>query len=164
MDDKRNWLFQQYRKVLQRIGPSGFIFENVTGILNMEGGKIFEMVRRELLKETDSLSVWKLRAEEYGIPQRRTRVILVGGAQPMQPPPQVTQLEAQASIFGILPPAITVFSALSDLPALAPGEDGSQREYRSAPSHPYQRFMRGLISAEEYLAALRTAVCEAQMA
>ena len=164
MDDKRNWLFQQYRKVLQRIGPSGFIFENVTGILNMEGGKVFEMVRRELLKETDSLSVWKLRAEEYGIPQRRTRVILVGGAQPMQPPPPLNQLEAQASIFGILPPAISVLNALSDLPALAPGEDGSAKEYRCRPSHPYQEFMRGLISAEDYLATLRTGVCEAQIA
>jgi Alw26I/Eco31I/Esp3I family type II restriction m6 adenine DNA methyltransferase len=154
MDDERNWLFRQYNKVLQQIRPMAFVFENVTGLLNMQGGRVFEMIRRELLKQTESLSVWKLKAEEYGIPQRRTRVILVGSSQPMPPPPAVTQLDAQASIFGILPPAITVRDALSDLPPLAPGEDGSAKDYPCAPLHPYQRLMRRLISAEEYLSTL----------
>ena len=87
MDDERNWLFRQYKNVLQEIRPSGFVFENVTGLLNMQGGRVFELVRQELLKETDFLSTWKLKTEEYGIPQRRTRIILVGSSQRMLPPP-----------------------------------------------------------------------------
>ncbi len=90
---------------------------------------MFEMVRRELLDEAKCLSAWKLKAEEYGIPQRRTRVILVGGSKPLSPPPPITQLDAQATLFGVLPPAITVSDALSDLPPLAPGEDGSTKDY-----------------------------------
>lgn len=154
MVDERNWLFRQYKNVLQKIKPTAFVFENVTGLLNMDGGRVFEMVSGELLKEAKSLSAWKLKAEEYGIPQRRTRVILVGNSEPISPPPQVTQFVAQASIFGILPPAVTVSDALSDLPPLAPGEDGSTKNYLCEPRHPYQQFIRGLISAEEYLATL----------
>jgi DNA (cytosine-5)-methyltransferase 1 len=164
MDDQRNWLFRQYKNVLQKIRPTAFVFENVTGLLNIDGGRVFDMVRSELLKEAKSLSTWKMKAEEYGIPQRRTRVILIGGLQPVSPPPPVTQLEAQATLFGILPPAVTVRDALSDLPPLAPGEDGSTKEYLCEPLHPYQRFMRGIISAEEYLATLAAGLCRAQTA
>lgn len=154
MDDERNWLFRQYKNVLQKIKPTAFVFENVTGLLNMNGGQVFKMVRSELLEEAKSLSAWKLKAEEYGVPQRRTRVILVGSSEPMLPPPAVTQLEAQASIFGMLSPAVTVRDALSDLPPLTPGEDGSTKDYSCAPCHSYQQFMRGFISAENYLASL----------
>jgi Alw26I/Eco31I/Esp3I family type II restriction m6 adenine DNA methyltransferase len=164
MDDERNWLFSQYKNVLHKIKPTAFVFENVTGLLNMEGGRVFEMVRSELLKEAESLSSWKLKAEEYGIPQRRTRVILVGSSQPMSPPPQVTQFEAQGSIFGVLQPAVTVSDALSDLPPLVPGEDGSTKDYLCEPSHPYQRFVRGFISAEEYLATLEVPLYQTQTA
>jgi DNA (cytosine-5)-methyltransferase 1 len=162
MDDERNWLFRQYKNVLQKIKPTAFVFENVTGLLNMEGGRVFEMVRRELLGEEKSLSTWKVKAEEYGIPQRRTRVILIGSSQPMSPPPAVTQLDPQPTIFGLLPRAITVHDALSDLPPLAPGEDGSTKDYLCDPLNLYQRFMRGFTSAEEYLASLATKLCQTQ--
>lgn len=151
MDDERNWLFRRYKKVLQEINPTAFVFENVPGLLNMDGGKVFMMVQRELLKEAQSLSVWKLKAEEYGVPQRRTRVILIGSHKVLSPPPPVAQFDAQANIFGVLPRAVTVSDALSDLPPLIPGEDGSTKDYLCEPLHAYQRFMRGLISAEEYL-------------
>ncbi|MGH9344883.1 MAG: Alw26I/Eco31I/Esp3I family type II restriction adenine-specific DNA-methyltransferase [Terriglobia bacterium] len=164
MNDERNWLFKQYKKALQKLEPTAFVFENVTGLLNMEGGKVFEIVRRELLKEANSLSVWKLKAEEYGIPQRRTRVILVGTSKPMSLPPPLTQFEAQSTIFGVLPPAVTVRDALSDLPALVPGEDGSTKNYLGEPQHPYQRFMRGLISAGDYVSTLTGEVRQAQTA
>jgi Alw26I/Eco31I/Esp3I family type II restriction m6 adenine DNA methyltransferase len=163
MDDERNWLFRQYKNVLQKIGPTAFVFENVTGLLNMEGGRVFDMVRNELLKEAKSLSTWKMKAEEFGIPQRRTRVILIGGSQLIPPPPPVTQLETQDTLFDILPPAVTVSDALSDLPPLVPGEDGSSKDYLCEPCHPYQQFIRGLISPEAYLATLASWFCRTQI-
>jgi DNA (cytosine-5)-methyltransferase 1 len=164
MDDERNWLFRQYRKVLQEVKPTAFVFENVTGILNMDGGRVFEMVRSELLKEAKSLSAWKLRAEEYGIPQRRTRVILVGSSQPMSAPPLMTKLEAQTTLFGVWPPAVTVSEALSDLPPLTPGEDGSVKDYLCQPRCPYQQFVRGDMSAEEYITTLAQEICSSRTA
>jgi hypothetical protein len=50
--------------------------------------------------------------------------------------------------------AVSVSDALSDLPALKPGEDGSQKGYVSPPKHPYQQFMRGIISPVEYVRSL----------
>ncbi len=164
MDDERNWLFRQYKKILREVKPTAFVFENVTGLLNMDGGKVFEMVRSELLTEAKSLSAWKLKAEEYAVPQRRTRVILVGASQPMPPPPPVTKLEAQVTLFNALSPAVSVSEALSDLPSLTPGEDGSAKNYVSASQSPYQQFMRGHISAGEYLAAIAQEEYSAQTA
>jgi Alw26I/Eco31I/Esp3I family type II restriction m6 adenine DNA methyltransferase len=155
MNDDRNWLFQQYKGILKRVHATGFVFENVTGLLNMDGGRVYSMIKRELEDEAKHVNAWKLRAEEYGIPQRRTRIILVGGAKYNVPPPQpVTQLEREPSIFGNLAPVVTVQDALSDLPSLRPGEDGSHKDYVSNPTHPYQSLMRGLLPPDKYLAML----------
>ncbi|WP_041328278.1 DNA (cytosine-5-)-methyltransferase [Rubrobacter xylanophilus] len=155
--DERNWLFRQYKAVLERLQPDGFVFENVPGLLNMEGGSVFRAIRDELASTTKQLVVWRLRAEEYGVPQRRTRVILVGdssGDVESEPPKTVTQLGNNMSLFNELPAAVSVRDALSDLPALRPGEDGSHKDYTHDPEHPYQEFVRGLIGPEEYLRAL----------
>ena len=45
MDDRAN-LFMQYKRVLSIIRPRAFVFENVTGILSMNGGKLFEDIQK----------------------------------------------------------------------------------------------------------------------
>ncbi len=72
LDDERNWLFRQYKAVIESVKPHGFVFENVTGVLNMEGGKVFELIREDLEGLVTGLRFWQLRSELYGIPQRRT--------------------------------------------------------------------------------------------
>jgi Alw26I/Eco31I/Esp3I family type II restriction m6 adenine DNA methyltransferase len=164
MEDDRNWLFRQYRSILDAVHPAGFLFENVTGILNIEKGFVFQMVQDELRSACRALSVWKLNAEEYGIPQCRTRIVLFGdncSDQESAPPPPITshvgkrRRSAQASLFDDYPQIFGVRDALSDLPSLRPGEDGSGLNYVAEPSHPYQAFLRGFISSEEYLAHFR---------
>jgi DNA (cytosine-5)-methyltransferase 1 len=158
MSDDRNWLFKQYTRVLNEVSPDGFIFENVTGLLNMEGGKVFQMVLKELRGCAKDVSAWTLKAEQYGVPQRRTRVVIAGSSlksgQLMQPQPITEFGQDYPSLFGTLPPAVTAIDALGDLPPLEPGEDGSNKEYVTDPLHPYQRLMRGLISAEDYVSGL----------
>jgi hypothetical protein len=51
----------------------------------------------------------------------------------------VTQFKERLSLFGSLPPAVTVREALDDLPPLEPGEDGSAKEYLAEPQNPYQQ-------------------------
>jgi DNA (cytosine-5)-methyltransferase 1 len=157
MEDDRNHLFHEYKAMLRAIQPDGFVFENVTGLLNMEGGRVFEAVKSELETEATSLATWTLRAEQFGVPQRRTRVFLVGMDQVdarLQPPQPVTELRRDGSLFDVLPAAVSVEDALSDLPPISPGEDGSHLPYISEPRTPYQAFMRGLIGAEEYFGEL----------
>lgn len=158
MDDERNWLFKQYKKMLEELKPDGFVFENVTGLLNMEGGKVFELVKQELSSAVDKVIGWKLSSENYGIPQRRARVILIGSNYDdlcEEPPEVITKLEGNASLFGTLPITPSVTDALSDLPPLEPSEDGSAKGYKSNPRTLYQEFVRGKITAENYIQKVR---------
>lgn len=161
MTDERNWLFKRYREFLEAVRPDGFVFENVTGLLNMEGGTVFAMVRDTLTTAADNLAIWHLQAEEYAVPQRRTRVVLIGDNRntiPSTPPPRKTRFGGQPSLFEILPSAIGVQEALSDLPPLQPGQNGSELTYLCEPRHTYQAFMRSLIKPNEYLEALSKAM------
>lgn len=138
--------------------PDGFVFENVPGLLNMEGGAVFQHIHRRLVTPGRSLTKWLLRSEEYGIPQRRTRLILLSTPKrwgTLESPGKGTELLKRDDIPLSLPNAISVKEALSDLPALSQGQDGSGLGYCSEPLTNYQRLMRGLISPADYLALLR---------
>jgi DNA (cytosine-5)-methyltransferase 1 len=164
MEDDRNWLFAEFKAMLAAIAPAGFVFENVPGLLNMDGGRVFQHIRSELQATTASLVSWKLHTEEYAIPQRRARLILVGSdlaAPAPREPQRITRISRQRTLLDLddLAPAITVFDALSDLPPLQSGEDGSHKDYNGEPTHPYQAFMRSKMTAEDYLNIVRNTVC-----
>ena len=153
MEDERNWLFRDYCELLAALEPNIFVFENVTGLLNMEGGRVFEMVRDELSKHAKRLIVWKLHSENYAIPQRRSRVIIVGdntGKIPESPPQMISTLSG-SDLVSDLPRPPSVKEALDDLPALRPGQDGGGLGYRHEAATPYQALMRGEITAAHYL-------------
>ena len=61
------------------INPDGFVFENVKGITNLDGGRFFEVVKTELETCVDKIKINKVNAADFGIPQRRDRVIIIGG-------------------------------------------------------------------------------------
>lgn len=154
MEDERNLLYWHYVRFLERVRPDGFVFENVTGLLNMDAGRVFEQVRDGFRSVMPSVHGWVLSAEEYAVPQRRKRVILVGRSQEpttMAPPRPVTSCNQEEDLFDKLPPAISVDEALSDLPALTPGQDGSCLDYISEPRTVYQSLMRGCLTPQEYL-------------
>lgn len=154
MDDDRNRLFYEYKHILDAVKPNLFLFENVTGIMNMEHGSVFELIKKELRSCVQSLDIWKLSAENYAIPQRRTRVFLLGysyGTEKLPPPSPLTSLEADRTFFDSVGQAISVSEALSDLPPLSQGEIGSMKDYVALPQNSYQQFMRSIITAEEYL-------------
>jgi len=147
MDDSRNQLFLFYKKFLERVRPDGFVFENVAGLLNMDGGAIFDRVRQEFCRVMPNLTGWMLQAEDYGIPQRRKRVILVGSSNEyfrVDKPEKLTQEKEW----------VGAEAAIGDLPCLSPGEDGSEKEYSHDPLTHYQELMRGKISPQYYIEML----------
>lgn len=148
MRDERNGLFKKYREVVASIRPDAFLFENVPGILNMQGGKVFEMIRRSLSGTGLNTDVWKLQAEQFAIPQRRTRVFIVGFKNsPIAPPTPIFPSVSSRSALK----AISVKDALSDLPRINAGQDGSHLDYLHKPTSAYQKFLRGVISADDFL-------------
>lgn len=142
MQDERNHLFKNYKKILDSINPDAFVFENVAGLMSMEGGAVFKLVTETLQKATDELEISKLQAEEYGVPQRRTRIVIVGHrknykVKPLKP---ITKGKPVSSR-----------TALSDLPTIKSAEDGSSKSYLKKPLNDFQSFMRGNIEIKEYL-------------
>ena len=149
-EDDRNHLFKDYCALVEAVAPDAFLFENVTGLLNMEGGAVFAEVVAELKKVAKEVRVWRVSADEYGVPQRRKRVIIVGFRT--LKPFQLATGPLSSGLFGGAP--VSVGEALSDLPALTAGQDGSALEYRTTPQTPYQRLMRGEIEASAFVGTL----------
>lgn len=160
LQDERNYLFKNYKDIVEALKPDGFVFENVMGLTNMEKGKVFNEIKKTLESITKNLSVWKLSAEEHGVPQKRKRLFLVGKRtvkSPMSPPKKICYSSKSHNnhLFDKLSPPISVKEALSDLPPLKNGEDGSYKNYIYPPQNSYQQLMRRIIDVEEFLTTLR---------
>ena len=154
MDDLRNHLFKAYAGLLRRLRPDFFVFENVMGLKNMEGGRVFQSIINELSGAGYSLDIWQLRAEEYAIPQRRHRLFIVGTTSGLVSPLPPTKLTAQTegSLF-TSGKEVSVREALGDLPSLTETEQSDS--YSSEPQNAYQALMRGRISPQEYVDGYR---------
>lgn len=76
--DERGMLFFEMVKVLKERKPRFFIAENVKGILSANKGKAFPMIISEFKSAGYHLTYRLLNAADYGVPQKRERVIIVG--------------------------------------------------------------------------------------
>lgn len=83
--DYRNYLFEHYISVINRYQPKLFVFENVPGMLSAmpDGTPITDLIRRDLSKTgyeiINNIKDFALiDMSQYGIPQTRKRVILIG--------------------------------------------------------------------------------------
>jgi DNA (cytosine-5)-methyltransferase 1 len=77
-DDARNWLFKEYSRIISEVNPKVFLMENVSGILTLENGKVFNLIKKEFKNLGYNLYESLLNAKFYEVPQSRNRVILVG--------------------------------------------------------------------------------------
>ena len=76
-DDRAN-LYKQMVRIAQDKQPKAFIAENVKGLLTLHGGSIFKRVCEAFEKAGYTLSYKLVNAANYGVPQKRERVIIVG--------------------------------------------------------------------------------------
>lgn len=133
MDDRAN-LFLQYKRVLNILKPKAFIFENVVGILSMDKCKLFKQIQLEFQELGYSLIYKVLNAVDYGVPQQRERVILVGfkGENKFEYP---TPTHGEG-----LQPYVTLRQAIGDLPVLKSGQ--SSDCYAHEPDNDFLRYAR----------------------
>ena len=84
-DDYRNYLFEHYLNVVNRYKPKVFIFENVPGMLSAmpDGTPITQLIRKgfkgigyEIISDLKKYA--KINASDYGVPQHRERLIILG--------------------------------------------------------------------------------------
>ena len=97
-NDPRNSLFMDYLRFVKTFKPKYFVMENVPGILTMktaEGEPVINIIQSEVQKIGYSLKWNILMACDYGVPQKRRRVIFLGWRsdvkEPMHPEPTHTK-------------------------------------------------------------------------
>lgn len=76
--DERGMLFFEMVKILKEKKPRFFIAENVKGILSANKGQAFPMIIKEFESAGYKVKFKLLNASEFGVPQKRERVIIVG--------------------------------------------------------------------------------------
>ena len=114
-NDPRNYLLDSYVKALSVLQPKWFMMENVEGLLTLDNGKHLFRTVEAFTNIGYTLRLEKVYAHEYGVPQRRKRVIIIGnrlGANFSFPPPTTT---VRGKIFRN--GANNFSDALHDLPA-----------------------------------------------
>lgn len=88
IDDPRNYLFKHYFNVVRTVKPKMFVMENVKGIATMQKGEIFKEILRifsdaDLLDGTPYHLYYRVvKGVDFGIPQKRERMIIMGTTQP----------------------------------------------------------------------------------
>lgn len=139
--DPRNYLFENYLEILNKLQPELFIFENVKGMLTArpQGVKIFDKIISEMRKTYDVVddpNILLLNAADYGVPQIRERVIIIGikkgGKIKLKSEDIYKLIKKTHTIDGRngTQKYVTVREAISDLPKLkaGTGEDFSYRD------------------------------------
>lgn len=76
--DERGTLFFEMCRILKEKQPKCFIAENVKGLLSANKGEAFPLILSEFEKSGYLVTYKLLNAAEYGVPQKRERVIIVG--------------------------------------------------------------------------------------
>lgn len=77
-DDARGSLFWYYCRYVEHFQPKAFVFENVRGILSSKGGRDWEIIKTAF-RDIGYKLFWRvLNAADYGTPQSRERLFLVG--------------------------------------------------------------------------------------
>ncbi|WHZ36520.1 DNA cytosine methyltransferase [Sagittula sp. MA-2] len=137
MHDERAQLFRQYLRVVEALNPEWIVMENVAGIFSIGGGEAVHAIETELRALGYNVEYQIMRAEQYGVPQERRRVVFIGNriGAPIRHP--------QPTHGPGLEPLVTIADAISDLPPLENGEDPGVQKYPVEPKTEYQRALRG---------------------
>lgn len=149
IDDPRGKLFQEYYRILNEFRPKLFVYENVKGILSIQGGELIRTIIALFESIGYRMNKRILNAADYGTPQIRERVILVGTLENkafIYPKPTHYNPEFGVRQSKTLKPYVTLGEALGDLPSIKTGEQGFL--YASDPQNDYQRLMRANAPAE----------------
>lgn len=112
INDPRNNLYKEYLIFLKNSQPKFFVMENVKGMLN----KIDEILMdiKDYLGEDYDVSYDVFNAKNFGVPQNRERLILIGNRIGISSKQIIREIHDRERTM----PKFTLFDAISDLPKL----------------------------------------------
>ena len=161
-DDPRNYLFESYVKVLNKYLPKFFVFENVTGMLTAKingehiVNKIVEALSENYKVKFDP-KINVLNSANYGVPQIRKRVIIIGVRKDIDIEPEemyagITKTHYDPELCederNELIKYVTVREAIEELPAVRPGEGEQEIQFVSKKNN---EFLKRIASNENIL-------------
>ena len=111
-DGRRAGLVRRYFEIIKILRPRTFMFENVPNLLKAGRGKYWAGVEEAAAELGYTVTAKELHAEQFGVPQRRRRLIVVGNTQ--EDPIAMPNPKRKA--------ARTVMEVIGSLPALKAGE------------------------------------------
>jgi len=137
--DERNKLLTEYIRVLDALRPKWFLMENVEGLLTAWDGHYICEAVKAFLSLGYNVTLEKIYAHAYGVPQRRKRVVLVGNrlGHIFRFPPHSHNISG--SIFRKA--EATFLEATSDLPP-ASTESTRVMRYAGPPINELQAWLR----------------------
>lgn len=129
----KNWLFKQFLRVVGKIDPDWVVIENVPGLKNMDKGYFLDMICKDLKELGYTPNVKILNAADFGVPQKRERLFIVGSKK---------GVAFDFPIGDFKDNHVTVKEAIFDLPKLENGDMKSKEGYSGKPISEYGRKMR----------------------
>jgi len=141
--DPRNYLFESYVKILEYYSPKFFVFENVTGLLSaqVKNAPIFPKVLKALgnkYKVIGDPEVLVHNTADYGVPQLRKRVIIIGVRKDIDKSAEELYESVIKTHWNPETPSnekkgkkrfVDVRQAIGDLPFVEPGHDASTEDF-----------------------------------
>lgn len=122
LEDPRNYLYQMYVRFLEKYKPKAFVFENVPGIYTAHKGNIYKDLEYYLKHAGYIIKTYDLNAFDFGVPQNRKRVIIIGWREDLG-------LHEFNNVFQI-DRKYCVNDMLNDLPSLKAGESYKKYSYK----------------------------------
>ncbi len=109
--DPRN-MVGEYLRMAKELKPDGFLFENVESLLHPSNKHVVDEIIKYVEKLGYSTKIIKTVATDYGVPQRRKRIFILGSRKKINGEPQKTHCEAKNSKNLEMKPYVTVGEAI----------------------------------------------------
>jgi len=147
-DDPRNTLFREYIRAVKALEPELALIENVPGLLTKrtpEKRLYIDIMQEELNNLGYQTEVALLHAQNFGVPQIRPRLIIVGSKRKLNSPfPTQTHFAPaeNRTLFTNAQTHVPLWAAISDLPQINAREGAEVMEYTRDTENPLQELLR----------------------
>jgi len=132
-NNDKNWLFEEFARITKLWKPDWIVLENVEGLLGTDGGFFIKEIVEKFSSIGYCIRYKVLNSEEYGVPQRRSRLFIVGSLEGIEfefPQPNLI-------------PKVTVGEAIADLPIVENGNKETLLSYLKPPVSNFAKRLRG---------------------
>lgn len=150
VDDPRNFLYKEFVGIVKKIKPKIVLMENVEGILTSNKGETYKSIKQNFEELGYKLHGKKMHAVEYGVPQKRKRVILIGvrkgNPEELFPEPILNNPNQH----------LTVKDAIKGLPTIKINGGVNVLKKNIAPKNIYQKFLNGKLKIKTFVKNLKS--------